>query len=850
MAQGFPSGPRVSRRVRIAAALIGVSYLAIATHAVVLSLSAWRDRVFPGFMVLDNRVVPSIGLFNWSGTGIDGLKQSQVVAVDGVPMPTAAAVYEAVERAQPGQAIEYTLDRDGRRRNVVVPAQRFTMEDWAILNGSFLWNGAVYLVAGLIVWALRPTSTMARAFLSFGLAFSMLLFTAVELYRPSTYFRLHIIGETWSWAAGMHIGLTFPYRSRWARFAWVPYAVAGIVLAIYQTYLYDAPVYSRVVRFNYSAMGLSAVVFFLRVLWESRQGHGGLVRQRVRVLLVGTLIGFALPGASIATLAMLGGDVSMNMSAALNFVVALALAYSIIQHDLFEIDAMVKRGAYYALLTGAVGGAYVVMVLIFNLGLQASAITESVAFPVVFTLAVLLLFNPIRSRLQALVDRLFYRTRYDAAGMLADVGAELASALRREDIARIVLAAVDEAIPSSGSRLWNRDGEHSLREVGRDRELPAALVPQLEADRIPTAFDAAEAYDDEATLQGVREGLAAVEAEIAVPLRQGEELIGVLTVGPKRSGLFFTAGDAEFLRALCHQASTALSNARTYEELVALNATLEQRVRDRTEELERSNGDLAHALHELKSAEVQLVQSEKMASLGRLVAGIAHEINNPVSFISTSVPPLKRRLVRAGEGADADVRRLLREATELVEMMARGADRTATIVKDLRTFSRLHESTRKEVDLNEGIEVSLRLLESRWRDRIEVHRDLGALPPVECDPGQVNQVFMNLLANACDAIDGRGNVWLTSRHVDGSVVITVRDDGRGIPADVVGKVFDPFFTTKDVGEGTGLGLSISHGIVHAHGGRMEVESVVGRGSTFTVVLPVGAASLDSAAGGA
>jgi signal transduction histidine kinase len=326
--------------------------------------------------------------------------------------------------------------------------------------------------------------------------------------------------------------------------------------------------------------------------------------------------------------------------------------------------------------------------------------------------------------------------------------------------------------------------------------------------------------------------------------------MGVLTVGPKRSGLFYTAGDAEFLRALCHQAATALVNARTYEELVALNATLEQRVRDRTEALERSNTELGHALHELKNAEVQLVQAEKMASLGRLVAGIAHEINNPVSFISTSVAPLKRRLDRAGEGATPEVRRMLREAAELVDIMARGADRTATIVKDLRTFSRLHEASRKEVDLNEGIEVSLRLLESRWRDRILIHRDLGELPLVECDPGQMNQVFMNLLANACDAIVDEGNVWITTRWDGQAVSVAIRDDGCGIPADTIGRVFDPFYTTKDVGEGTGLGLSISHGIVEAHGGRLDVHSTPGEGTTFSVVLPVAAPSLDSAAGGA
>jgi len=172
-------------------------------------------------------------------------------------------------------------------------------------------------------------------------------------------------------------------------------------------------------------------------------------------------------------------------------------------------------------------------------------------------------------------------------------------------------------------------------------------------------------------------------------------------------------------------------------------------------------------------------------------------------------------------------------------------------VKDLRSFSRLGEATRKPADLQEGLEVSLRLLEARWRDRITIHRDYGALPLVECDPAQLNQVFMNLLANACDAIGGAGNIWVTTRVEGDAVVVAIRDDGSGIPPEVLGRIFDPFFTTKDVGAGTGLGLAISQSIVSAHGGQLDVESAPGSGTTFRVVLPGAAAGaqLDRAVGG-
>ena len=496
-------------------------------------------------------------------------------------------------------------------------------------------------------------------------------------------------------------------------------------------------------------------------------------------------------------------------------------------------SAAVRRGAYYLLLTGAVGAAYLAAAVLFQVVLQA----HSPAFPVFFTLAVLVLFNPLRTRLQAIVDRVFFRIRYDGAQVLAAVGAELAATLKRERIVALVCDAVDEAIPNTGTRLQ----VGAPGEAGGVTGVPSALLPRLTKGEVLSAGDAA-----------AREGLAALGAELAVPLELRGELTGVLTAGRKRSGLLYSAGDVEFLRALAHEAAIALENARSYEALVALNARLEERVRERTKQLEDANRELAEAYAELKNAEVQLVQSEKMAALGRLVAGVAHEINNPVAFISSSVAPLRRRLETAAADASPEVAQLLADAREIVAVMARGAERTAAIVKDLRSFSRLDEATRKRVDLHDGLEVSLRLLESRWRDRIEIHRDYGTLPPVECDPGQVNQVFMNVLANACDAIPERGNLWLTTRAEGDRVRVTIRDDGVGMAPEVVSRIFDPFFTTKDVGGGTGLGLAISQGVLAAHGGRIEVESAPGRGATFRIILPLAqsAASLDRAASGA
>jgi signal transduction histidine kinase len=845
MAQAFPTAPRARNAVRLGAIAMGLVAVALASRTTISS-SAWVGRRFPGFMVIANRVVASVSLANWSGAGIADLYQTQVIAVDGRPIGSTAELYGYVESLPTGTPVRYRLRRNQQETDVVVRSQRFGLRDWIFLFGPYLLNGVTYTATAIVVWVLRP-GALGEAFVALGATWALFLLTAMDLYGPALFFRLHVVGETLVPPAMLQLALLFPHPHKWARWRFLGYVPSLVILVVYELFLYWPPVYSALLQVNMASLGLGSLALAGRLVSEYRRGRSALERQRVRMVTLGVLCGVAFPGALVLSSAISSGRLAVNVGTWTSVLFPLAVAYAIVKHDLFEIDAMMKRGAYYLLLTGAVGVAYAAAIILFNWALPG-AMTGSAAFPVFFTLAVLMLFDPLRTFLQGVLDRVFFRTSYDSAQVLEAVGAELASALTRDHIARLVRNGVQGAIPNARTRLFVGSAPESLEEVGGVFTVPRMLYPFLTPGRVLTAFDSAESYRDAATAERVRDALGALEAELAVPLWQRGELVGVLTAGPKRSGLFYTAGDADFLRALAHQAAIALQNAASYEKLVALNAHLEERVSERTEQLEATNSDLAAALHDLRQTQVQLVQSEKMASLGRLVAGVAHEINNPVSFIATSVTPLVRRLERAGAAAPSDVRRLLTEAEEIVGIMARGAERTAAIVQDLRSFSRLGEATRKPVDLHEGIDTTLRLLEPRWRDRITIHRDYGDLPPVECDPGQLNQVFMNVLANACDAIGSSGNIWIATR-VDGDLAdVAIRDDGPGIPPDVVDHVFDPFFTTKDVGGGTGLGLAISHQVVTAHGGTIELETAPGTGTTVRIRVPIQQVrSLDSVA---
>ena len=847
MAEAFPTTPPASTAIRLGAIVIALAAMALAVRTTVTSLE-WVGRVVPGFVLLDNRVVASIGLAHWSSATVSGLYQSELVAVEGHRVTSAADAYAIVGALPPGTMVRYRLRRAGSEREVTIATQEFGARDWVLLHGVFLLNGAVFLASGLVTWVLRPRASVARALLAVGASVGLFLFTAMDLYGPATFFRLHVLAESMLAGAWLHLALVFPHTHRLAHLRFAGYAVALALLVPYQVFLYEPPEYTWILRCNMLSLGVVAIVFIGRLVVTYWRDASQLARQRVRVITLGSLFAFALPAVVLPLAALTGGGIAMNPAAVTPFIFALALAYAVVKHDLFEIDAMVKRAAYYLVLTGAIAATYVVAVLAFNLILQAGVVTDSLVFPVLFTLAVLVVFNPLRDRLQSWVDRVFFGTRYDATQTLAAAGTALAGALEREQIAGLTRACIEATIPNEGTRLFAAAPEAGLREIGGERPLPPALAGALDGERVLTAFDPPELYADPATHEGVQADLTALAAVVAVPVRLGDELVGALTVGGKRSRFFYTAGDAAFLRALAHEVALALRNAASYERIVELNTGLEERVQERTVELESANRELASAYQGLKHAEVQLVHSEKMASLGRLVAGVAHEINNPVTFIANSVAPLSRRLTRAAEGASPEVARMLTEAQDLTAIMGRGAERAAAIVRDLRTFSRLDEATRKPVDLHEGLDVSLRLLEHRWRDRIAVHRDYGVLPLVECDAGQVNQAFANILANACDAISDRGNIWVRTRAEDDHVTVTIRDDGGGIPPEVRDRIFDPFFTTKDVGHGTGLGLAIAHGVVSAHGGRITVESAPGAGTAFHVVLPL-LASLDRAARG-
>jgi signal transduction histidine kinase len=439
----------------------------------------------------------------------------------------------------------------------------------------------------------------------------------------------------------------------------------------------------------------------------------------------------------------------------------------------------------------------------------------------------------------------------------------------------------------------------------------------------PRRTSAVEA-DPQLTAAAAASGL--VGPMIAAPLSLKERVVGVILVGRLGEARFEEA-DLRLLVTFADQTATAIENARLYSEVRAFSENLELKVRERTAELEHAKGEIEYALRELGAAQGALIHSERMAALGMLVAGIAHEVNSPAAAVQGMVDALQetvRRLsqcardlyelglpsesvstyfklvdglvpemmssplttsietrqqtrrLRAllansnggaetaplladigpiGERIAPDLRALARDKSLVplvgylreLAFLARtaGTIRTAIgairrIVGALKRYSRLDEVPLERVDVHAGIEDTLIILSHQLKygeDGVTVRRSFGALPPISAYVGELNQVWTNLIHNAIQAMDGRGEILIETKVDKGDVEVAIEDSGPGIEPEVAARMFEPFFTTKAKGEGTGLGLSISARIVEKHGGKIRVDSRPGR-TRFEVRLPI------------
>ncbi len=843
--------PSTAQRIRRLTAVLAVAWALLAlVNSLSLQIRGGPDHVPP--MSLSQ--LAGVTTVVWASPAARGLgvrPGDRVLEIDALHAQRWWR-HGGLQRLREGVVNRYELERrDGERYTVALaPLDRAhspQVLDFPLYL-ALVFVGGIYLLIGVIVWRLKPERRETLALLLFCSAMAMQLFSAWETENQFFYYERILANLGLIGASAFHFFTLFPSEPPWlvrhSRIRYVPYLAAGVVafLAATDELLGIPPGLVANAAFLL-AIGLALVSIGV-LAWERLRQRRSLQAQRADAVLLGFAVSF------LPALAVLVAQVFLRVSLPVLFallwfaVFPLVVGYAVVRRELFDIRMAARSSVVYGVVTLGITGLFASVIAFADLLVwRFNVNARSPVFQVGFLFFAILLFNPIRSRLQDWVDRTFDRDRARYRQAVREISEAMVSMLSISEVVDRILIAVTETMAVERSLVLLLDDDRKVFSLAAsrgdwDRHVLEATIPadhpivkQLWMRREELLrSDFADEPDPE-TRDACRDVFDTLEVQLLVPILFGVDLIGAIGVGPKLSGDRLSPDDRQLLRTLANQSSIAIENAKAFDEIAALNETLEARVEERTEELRRT--------------QAQLIQNEKMVSLGQLVAGVAHELNNPIGFVHANLQLIEGyldKLLRLAPGDDPDVQRVSGALGKLINRSREGTQRVKQIVADLRAFSRLDQAEVQRVDLHEGIERTLSLMEPRLKGGIEVVRDYGQLPQVRCFAGQLNQVFMNLLVNACDALEGQGgSIRIRTRPTPEGVRLEFSDDGPGIPAEIQNRLFEPFFTTKEVGKGTGLGLSLSHGIVERHGGTIRVDSEVSAGATFVLELPLDAA---------
>jgi two-component system NtrC family sensor kinase len=515
----------------------------------------------------------------------------------------------------------------------------------------------------------------------------------------------------------------------------------------------------------------------------------------------------------------------------------------VLKYDLLDVGVLIRKGTAYFILTAVLTMIYVALIALFNTVFWETGQKHPLILPVFLALLMTLLFDPIRMKVQAFIDRLFFRGRYDYHQLLKDISGEMSSLLKFDQIKNLLLESIDTALQVTQACLLVYDDGQDRFHNFTNRDESAAGKCDILMDRAHPVVAFLETYKGPLNKsmieqkprrfnhkQEILQVFDEIRAVLLVPLISKDRLIGMIGLGQKKSGQLFVQEDMELLSTIANQSVTAIDNARMYEALEKMNLELEKKVEQRT-------ADLCEALAEKERTQKQLIQSESLAAIGQLVAGTAHELNNPLasasSLTQTSVESIRQWDV--AEEARSDVEDDL--LFSLKELRRAGA-----IVKSLLGLSRQTQTYVEPVRINAALDDALRVLYNQYKHlRVAVDKEYDdSLPDVQGNFANLGQVFINVIKNAIQALpEGKGRVTLKTRYQKDSdcVIVEIGDTGSGISGAHLKDIFKPFYTTKEVGQGTGLGLYISHEIVNRHGGTIHVRSETDRGTVVTIELP-------------
>jgi len=555
----------------------------------------WLNKPFAGFLIYDFPYVGSMGDREWTGVKA-GLKfLDRIVEVEGKPVWEGRDVVNIAKQKKSGSPIHYLVEAKGKSREVTVPAATFDLKDFILVFLIPFLGGVAIYALGFIVYIFKPR--IATSWVFFILCFCLGTYMVTGFEMQSSYFSVnfHYLIIPLFPATFFHLGLIFPDRknilSRFPAFEYFIYVPALILALAYQTYLLTfkavlksssstwLPTYGQIATVNRSFTLLCVASLIILIVYSTLRASTIVARERARMILFGVTIGF-LP-AAIITLLVLTLKVHFPWNFLVLFVIFFpsSIAYSIVRHNLFDADAIIKRTVGYAVVTAIVVGGYVLVSVSLNVFLGKYEIAQSTAFPIVFTLAIILIFNPLRNRVQSLVDRIFFRKEYDFGEIVNRIGDTITSSLDLGHILKQIMRTfTDDMFIDTSSvmllsptrreyQVYLADGERKkeVEQIILGRDKPLVQVIEKEKKEL-TKYDVLEDPRYKTICEDCSRDFEILHASLIVPLVFQNEVKGIIGLGEKKSGKFYNREDINFLHTLARQGAVAIENAKLFEE--------------------------------------------------------------------------------------------------------------------------------------------------------------------------------------------------------------------------------------------------------------------------------------------
>jgi sigma-B regulation protein RsbU (phosphoserine phosphatase) len=560
-----------------------------------VSALSWLNRPFAGFLINKYPYVGSMGDREWTGNKAGLRYLDRIVAVEGKPVWEGQDVVNVAKDKKPGTSIHYLVEIKGKSCELTVPVAMFDFRDFILVFLIPFLGGLAIYALGVIAYLLKPRITMSWVF--FVLCFCLGTYMVTGFEMQSTYFSVHfhhLITPLFP-ATFFHLGLIFPDRkrilNRFPTLEYFIYVPALILVLAYETYLFTIkavlkassstwlPSYGQIGTVNRSFTLFCVASLIILIVYSTMKASTIVARQRARMILFGVTIGF-LPAAIITFLVF-----TLKVHFPWNFLVFFviffpaSIAYSIVRHNLFDADAIIKRTVGYVVVTAVVVGAYVGVSVLLNVFLGKYEMAQSSAFPIVFTLAIILIFNPLRNRIQSLVDKIFFRKEYDFGEIVNRIGDTITSSLDLGQILKQIMRTfTDDMFIDTSSvmllsparteyQVYLADGERKkeVEQIILDRNKPLIKVIGEEKKEL-TKYDVLEDPKYKNISEDCSRDFENLRASLIVPLVFQNEVTGLISLGEKKSGKFYNREDIEFLHTLARQGSVAIENARLFQE--------------------------------------------------------------------------------------------------------------------------------------------------------------------------------------------------------------------------------------------------------------------------------------------